>query len=83
MGLSDDLGPGMLGLDTAIFIYFIEASPPFLPLIRPLFLAADAGQRELVTSAVRLLEVLLVPYQRFSFCLWGEFVSFGEVLKAA
>ena len=63
MGLSDDLGPGAIGLDTAIFIYFIEAAPTWLPLIRPLFLAADAGQRQLVTSAVTLLEVLVVPYR--------------------
>ena len=29
----------------------------------PLFQAADTGQRELVTSAVTLLEVLVVPYR--------------------
>lgn len=63
MGLIDDLGPGPLGVDTAIFIYFIEAAPAWLPAITPLFRAADTGQRELVTSAVTLLEVLVVPYR--------------------
>ena len=56
-----DLGPGPLAIDTAIFIYFIEKNPRFLPLIDPLFREADDGTRELVTSALTLLEVLVVP----------------------
>lgn len=63
MGLIDDLGPGALAIDTAIFIYFIEEEPRFLPLVVPLFEEADAGRRELVTSSVTLLEVLVVPYR--------------------
>jgi uncharacterized protein len=50
-------------VDTAVFIYFIEAAPAWLPVITPLFRAADAGDRDLVTSAVTLLEVLVVPYR--------------------
>ena len=61
MGLMADVGPGPLGIDTAIFIYFIEKNPRFLPLIDPLFREADDGTRELVTSALTLLEVLVVP----------------------
>ena len=61
MGLMADVGPGPLAIDTAIFIYFIEKNPRFLPLIDPLFRAADDGTRELVTSALTLLEVLVVP----------------------
>ncbi len=63
MGLIDDLGPGRIGVDTAIFIYFIEAAPVWLPLITPLFRAADNGQLELVTSSITLLEVLAVPFR--------------------
>lgn len=63
MGLVEPLGPGRIGVDTAIFIYFIEEHPKFLPLVRPLFEDADQGKRELVTSAVTLLEVLVVPYR--------------------
>ena len=58
-----DLGGGPVALDTAVFIYFIEEQPRFLPLIEPLFREADAGQRELVTSALTLLEVLVIPYR--------------------
>ena len=61
MGLMADVGPGPLAIDTAIFIYFIEKNPRFLPLIDPLFREADDGTRELVTSALTLLEVLVVP----------------------
>ena len=63
MGLMADLGPGSVALDTAIFIYFIEEDPRFLPLLDPLFREADDGTRELVTSSLTLLEVLVVPFR--------------------
>ncbi|MFN2448101.1 MAG: type II toxin-antitoxin system VapC family toxin [Vicinamibacterales bacterium] len=56
-------GPGPVGVDTAVFIYFMEEDPQFLPLVLPLFSGADEGKRELVTSARTLLEVLVVPYR--------------------
>ena len=63
MGLMADLGPGPVALDTAVFIYFIEEDRRFVPLIEPLFREADQGTRELVTSALTLLEVLVIPYR--------------------
>lgn len=63
MGLIPDLGPGAVAVDTAVFICFIEEEPRFLPLVLPLFSEADEGKRELVTSALTLLEVLVVPYR--------------------
>ncbi len=63
MGLIDDVGAGPAGIDTAVFIYFIQEHSRFLPLVLPLFEEADAGKRELVTSALTLLEVLVVPYR--------------------
>ena len=66
MGLIDDLGPGLVAVDTAIFIYLIEEHPIYLPLILPLFEQADQGKRTLVTSALTLLEVLVVPYRRLN-----------------
>jgi predicted nucleic acid-binding protein len=63
VGLSTDVGPGSLAVDTAVFIYFIEEHPRYLPLIAPLFEEADGGKRTLVTSAITLLEVLVVPYR--------------------
>lgn len=63
MGLIAELGVGSVAVDTAIFIYFIEENPRFLPEIVPLFKEADNGKRELITSALTLLEVLVVPYR--------------------
>jgi predicted nucleic acid-binding protein len=69
----NDLGRGPVGVDTAIFIYFIEEHPTFLPLVEPLFREADDGRRELITSALTLLEVLVVPYRSGDHLLAGRY----------
>lgn len=61
MGLT--IAPGRVGVDTAIFIYWIEEDPRFMPLVEPLFEEVAAGTREMVTSALTLLELLVVPYR--------------------
>ena len=63
MGLIADLGAGSVAIDTAIFIYLIEEHPTYLPTVLPLFREADAGKRELVTSSLTLMEVLVMPYR--------------------
>ena len=63
MGLIDDLGDGPVGLDTVVFIYFMEEHPDYVPLVDPMFLALDRGLRMGVTSGVTLLECLVVPYR--------------------
>jgi len=63
LALIDDVGGGPVGLDTVVFIYFIEEHERFLPAVAPLFVAADAGKLELVASALTLFEVLVVPYR--------------------
>jgi predicted nucleic acid-binding protein len=73
MGLMADIGRTPLGVDTSIFIYFIEEHPKFLPLLRPLFREVDEGRKELVTSALTLLEVLVVPYRSGDHLLAGRY----------
>ena len=73
MGLVADLGRGPVGIDSAIFIYFIEEHPRFLPLVEPLFKEVDDGNRELVTSALTLLEVLVIPYRFGDHLLAGRY----------
>lgn len=63
MGLMQDIGPGPVALDTAIFIYFIEKNPRYVSLLEPLFKAITSGRLPAVTSEVTLLEVLVVPYR--------------------
>ncbi len=48
---------------TLLVFYFIEEHPEFLPLVEPLFREVHEGRKELVTSALTLLEVLVVPYR--------------------
>jgi hypothetical protein len=68
-----DLGGGPVGVDTAIFIYFIEEHPQFLPLLEPLFREVNSGRKELVTSALTLLEVSVVPYRSGDHLLAGRY----------
>ena len=63
MGLIRDVGSGAVAVDTVVFIYLIEEEPRYLPLIMPLFIQADQGERELVASALTLLEILVMPYR--------------------
>jgi predicted nucleic acid-binding protein len=63
VGLTASLPAGPVAIDTAIVIYLLERHERYLPLVRPLFEAADRGALELVTSALTLLEVLVVPYR--------------------
>lgn len=63
MGLREVLGDGPIAVDTALFIYFIEESRDYVDLVLPIFSAASNGQRQIVTSAVALLEVMIVPYR--------------------
>lgn len=63
MGVIQEVGRGPVGLDTVVFVYFIQEHPQYLPLIEPLFAAIDAGTVEGVTSSLTFLETLVVPYR--------------------
>ena len=63
MGLRAAVGAGPVALDTAPFIYFIEDHPRFGPQVERLLVDADRGARLVVTSALTLLEVLVLPYR--------------------
>lgn len=63
MGLIDAIGAGPVALDTAFFIYWIEEHPVYLAVIEPIFERLDRGELEATTSALTLLEVLVVPFR--------------------
>jgi predicted nucleic acid-binding protein len=73
MTLRAALADGPVALDTAVFIYYIEEHPDYLPLIAPLFAEIDGGGREAVTSALTLLEVLVVPYRAADLALANRY----------
>jgi predicted nucleic acid-binding protein len=59
--LLTELGQGPVGLDSSIFIYFIEEHAEYLPVVEPIFSAISAGAITAVTSSLTLLEVLVQP----------------------
>jgi predicted nucleic acid-binding protein len=63
MELTDAVGDGPLGLDTAIFIYFIEQHRVYAPVLARLFQHLERERLQIVTSALTLLEALVVPYR--------------------
>lgn len=69
MGVSRSPTSGPIAFDTALFIYYIEEHPAYLPLIAPMFEAVAAGAREIVTSELTLLEVLVVPLRANDYVL--------------
>jgi predicted nucleic acid-binding protein len=63
VGLIADLEPGPVAVDTAAFIYYIEEHSRYLEVVAPLFELVASGKRAIVSSALTLLEVLVVPYR--------------------
>jgi hypothetical protein len=50
-----------VGLDTAPLIYFIEQNEAYLELVRAFFGAMGQGEFQVVTSTLKLTEVLVHP----------------------
>lgn len=53
-----------VGVDTSVFIYWMEDHPEYAPLVAPVFGMADRGDLGLVASSLALMEVLVAPYRR-------------------
>ena len=54
----------LLGVEAAPFIYFVEKNPNYLDQVRDIFRYVDAGRLQIVTSAITLTEVLVMPIQK-------------------
>jgi predicted nucleic acid-binding protein len=57
------LPDGKIGVDTSIFIYFIQENPEWVDRADRIFAKAASGQSQISTSELTLLEVLAIPYQ--------------------
>lgn len=73
MALIDDLFGSRIALDTAPLIYWIEDHPDYAPILEDLFTTEHAARHTLFTSALTLLEVLVVPYRRADDVLAGRY----------
>ena len=56
-------GHTVVGLDTSIFIYHLEAHPRYLPLTRELLGGVQAGRWTAITSVITLMELTVRPWQ--------------------
>jgi predicted nucleic acid-binding protein len=63
-GLREKLtGAGIVGLDTSIFIYQLEANPLYAPLTQMTFESMEKGNFKGVTSAITLMELTVLPWR--------------------
>ena len=52
---------GLVYIDTMTLIYTVERYPAYWPLLDPLWLAAQSGMIEIVSSELTLMETLVGP----------------------
>ena len=63
-GLREKLtGAGIVGLDTSIFIYHLEANPTYAPLTKTVFENMEKGKLKGITSAITLMELTVLPWR--------------------
>lgn len=53
----------IIGIDTAVFIYQVEASPRYLPLAQTVLETVQSGQVAAVTSVITLMELTVHPWR--------------------
>lgn len=81
MGLIDELKGQRVCVDTSPIIYFIEKHPKYLDLLHSFFVEVDAGNIEVITSTVTLLEVLVLPIKTNNLALvekYRDILLFSE-----
>ena len=54
---------GVIGLDTSIFIYHLEANPIYTPLTKTVFENMEDGKFQGVTSTITLMELTVLPWR--------------------
>jgi predicted nucleic acid-binding protein len=64
-----------IGLDSNIFIYFIEAHPSYHHLTIKLFESIEKGRNMGICSSLSLLEILVQPYRRKNEELVNQFYA--------
>jgi len=53
----------VIGLDTSIFIYHLQAHPDYQPLTQELLTGVETGRWTAVTSTVTIMELTVRPWQ--------------------
>ena len=56
-------GHAVIGLDTSVFIYHLEAHPRYQPLTQELLAGIQTGRQTAVTSVITVMELTVRPWQ--------------------
>jgi predicted nucleic acid-binding protein len=64
---------GLVYIDTVTLIYTVERYPAYWPLLEPLWLAAQSGNIEIVSSELTLMEALAGPFKSGNAALTAAF----------
>ncbi|MEG3918510.1 PIN domain-containing protein [Microcoleus sp. T3_A4] len=56
--------PARIYIDTSVVIYTIEVNPNYWQLLQPLWQKFQAGQIELITSELKFMESLIIPFRQ-------------------
>ena len=67
---------GPVYVDAQVLIYSVEKHPVYASLLRPLWSAVQAGQLDVVSSELVVLEALVVPYRNQDTALIAVFDRF-------
>jgi predicted nucleic acid-binding protein len=57
-------GHQIVGLDTAVFIYHLEAHPTYLPLTKTILQLVQSGQFTAIVSTVTIMELTVHPWRQ-------------------
>ncbi len=75
MGIIEKIKSGPIGLDTSVFIYFIEEDPRYIALVQQIFEAIHEGRFVAYTSGITLLETLVIPLRKKDTELANQYVE--------
>lgn len=64
MGALNIAASSVVYVDTSIIIYTVEKFPEYLPLLESMWVSFHAGEIEIVSSELILMEVLVAPFKR-------------------
>ena len=66
----------LVGLDTSIFIYHLEAHPTYLPLTKTLLAGIQSGRMSGVSSVITVMELTVQPWRQQKSVAAREYEAF-------
>ncbi|MCX6580280.1 MAG: PIN domain-containing protein [Candidatus Aminicenantes bacterium] len=78
MDIINQFNGKLIGVDTSVFIYFIEGNPRYSKFTNEFFLKNQQGKFSIITSVITLLEVLVQPYKNSRADLIKEYKAIFE-----